>query len=332
MRVLLTGGTGYIGSHVAVKLIESGHDASIIDNLSNSKISVLDRIRQITGTKPSFHRIDICDEVCLLDFFRNHSFDSVIHLAGFKAVAESVANPYIYYANNLIGALNLCKAMNSGAFNNLVFSSSATVYGHSPNVPYYEDYPISTLNPYGRTKAFIEEILKDLTDSNDEITVTTLRYFNPVGAHHSGLIGEDPNGTPSNLMPIVSRVAKGVISKLQVFGNDYPTPDGTCIRDYIHIMNLADAHVKAIEHSPSSSNYEVFNIGTGVGTSVMELIHTFEEINNVKVSYEIVKKRPGDAAICYANADKAKKHLGWEANYTLEDMCHDEWVWQYNNE
>lgn len=332
MRVLLTGGTGYIGSHVAVKLIESRHEVVIIDNLSNSKISVLDRIKKITGIKPVFDNIDMCDESLLLGFIQSHSFDSVIHLAGYKAVAESVSDPHKYYANNIMSALNLCKAMKMGAVTNIVFSSSATVYGHNPNVPYYENYPISTLNPYGRTKAFIEEILKDVVASNDSLNVTTLRYFNPVGAHPTGLLGEDPNGTPNNLMPIIGRVAKGIITKLQVFGNDYSTLDGTCVRDYIHIMDLADAHVKALEKMSTSNGFDVYNVGTGIGTSVLNLIHTFEKVNNIKIEYEVVGRRPGDVAVCYANANKAMMMLGWKAIYNLQDMCRDEWNWQQNQD
>lgn len=322
MNILVTGGTGYIGSHTCVELIKAGHDVVIVDNLSNSKIEVLDYIKEITGYSCKFYKCDILDRIGLQKVFSENKIDSVIHFAGLKAVGESCAKPLLYYRNNISGTVILCEVMAEFGVKNIVFSSSATVYGVPKEVPLKEDFPLSTTNPYGSTKLMIEGILKDLYNADNEWNITVLRYFNPIGAHESGLIGEDPNGIPNNLMPYITKVASKQLPCLGVFGNDYPTPDGTGIRDYIHVVDLADGHVKAINHM---SGYQVFNLGTGVGYSVLDLVNAFVKVNGVDVPYEIKSRRPGDIAENFADATKAKQILGWTAKYGIEDMCRSSW-------
>lgn len=322
MNILVTGGTGYIGSHTCVELIKLGHDVVIVDNLSNSKIEVLDYIKEITGYSCKFYQCDILDSPGLQKVFSENKIDSVIHFAGLKAVGESCAKPLLYYRNNISGTVILCEVMAEFGVKNIVFSSSATVYGVPKEVPLKEDFPLSTTNPYGSTKLMIEGILKDLYNADNEWNITVLRYFNPIGAHESGLIGEDPNGIPNNLMPYITKVASKQLPCLGVFGNDYPTPDGTGIRDYIHVVDLVDGHVKAINHM---NGYQVFNLGTGVGYSVLDLVNAFVKVNGVEVPYEIKSRRPGDIAENFADATKAKQILGWSAKYGIEDMCRSSW-------
>ena len=322
MNILVTGGTGYIGSHTCVELIKAGHDVVIVDNLCNSKIEVLDYIKEITGYTCKFYECDILDREGLQKVFTENKIDSVIHFAGLKAVGESCAKPLMYYRNNISGTVILCEVMAEFGVKSIVFSSSATVYGIPKEVPLKEDFPLSTTNPYGSTKLMIEGILKDLYNADNEWDITVLRYFNPIGAHESGLIGEDPNGIPNNLMPYITKVASKQLPCLGVFGNDYPTPDGTGIRDYIHVVDLADGHVKAIDHM---DGYQVFNLGTGVGYSVLDLVNAFIKVNGVNVPYEIKARRPGDIAENFADATKAKEILGWTAKYGVEDMCRSSW-------
>ena len=322
MNILVTGGTGYIGSHTCVELIKAGHDVVIVDNLCNSKIEVLDYIKEITGYTCKFYECDILDREGLQNVFTENKIDSVIHFAGLKAVGESCAKPLMYYRNNISGTVILCEVMAEFGVKSIVFSSSATVYGIPKEVPLKEDFPLSTTNPYGSTKLMIEGILKDLYNADKEWDITVLRYFNPIGAHDSGLIGEDPNGIPNNLMPYITKVASKQLPCLGVFGNDYPTPDGTGIRDYIHVVDLADGHVKAISHM---NGYQVFNLGTGVGYSVLDLVKAFIKVNGVDVPYEIKERRPGDIAENFADATRAKEILGWTAKYGIEDMCRSSW-------
>ena len=322
MNILVTGGTGYIGSHTCVELIKAGHDVVIVDNLCNSKIEVLDYIKEITGYTCKFYECDILDREGLQKVFTENKIDSVIHFAGLKAVGESCSKPLLYYRNNISGTVILCEVMAEFGVKSIVFSSSATVYGIPKEVPLKEDFPLSTTNPYGSTKLMIEGILKDLYNADNEWDITVLRYFNPIGAHDSGLIGEDPNGIPNNLMPYITKVASKQLPCLGVFGNDYPTPDGTGIRDYIHVVDLADGHVKAISHM---DGYQVFNLGTGVGYSVLDLVKAFIKVNGVDVPYEIKDRRPGDIAENFADATKAKEILGWTAKYGIEDMCRSSW-------
>ena len=322
MNILVTGGTGYIGSHTCVELIKAGHDVVIVDNLCNSKIEVLDYIKEITGYTCKFYECDILDREGLQKVFTENKIDSVIHFAGLKAVGESCAKPLMYYRNNISGTVILCEVMAEFGVKSIVFSSSATVYGIPKEVPLKEDFPLSTTNPYGSTKLMIEGILKDLYNADKEWDITVLRYFNPIGAHDSGLIGEDPNGIPNNLMPYITKVASKQLPCLGVFGNDYPTPDGTGIRDYIHVVDLADGHVKAISHM---NGYQVFNLGTGVGYSVLDLVKAFIKVNGVNVPYEIKERRPGDIAENFADATRAKEILGWTAKYGIEDMCRSSW-------
>ena len=322
MNILVTGGTGYIGSHTCVELIKAGHDVVIVDNLCNSKIEVLDYIKEITGYTCKFYECDILDREGLQKVFTENKIDSVIHFAGLKAVGESCAKPLMYYRNNISGTVILCEVMAEFGVKSIVFSSSATVYGIPKEVPLKEDFPLSTTNPYGSTKLMIEGILKDLYNADKEWDITVLRYFNPIGAHDSGLIGEDPNGIPNNLMPYITKVASKQLPCLGVFGNDYPTPDGTGIRDYIHVVDLADGHVKAISHM---NGYQVFNLGTGVGYSVLDLVKAFIKVNGVDVPYEIKERRPGDIAENFADATRAKEILGWTAKYGIEDMCRSSW-------
>jgi UDP-glucose 4-epimerase len=329
--ILLTGGCGYIGSHTAVQLIEAGYETVIADNLSNSKQTVLDRIEEITGCKPVFYHIDIRDRKKLQTVFRNHHIDAVIHFAGLKSAPDSVRIPLDYFQNNVTGTLTLCEVMAEACCKTIVFSSSATVYGIPESLPIYETSRLSVTNPYGRTKLMIEKILEDISYSDDEWRVCLLRYFNPVGAHKSGRIGEDPQGIPMNLMPKIAQVAVGRIPVMTVTGNDYDTPDGTGVRDYIHVCDLADGHLKALEYLKNHTGTEVFNLGTGNGFSVMEMLSAFGDVTGNAVPYEICPRRPGDPAACYANCDKAEKVLGWKAKFGLRGMCEDLWRWQSNN-
>lgn len=320
MKILLTGGLGYIGSHTAVELLNAGYDVVIIDNLSNSKIEVVDKIKQITGKSVKFYQEDLLNLSELNEILKVEKPQQIIHFAGLKAVGESVQVPLKYYENNIYSTINLLKAMEANGINNLIFSSSATVYGVPKTVPITEDFPLSATNPYGRTKLFIEEIIKDYANVHKDFNVVILRYFNPVGAHESGLIGEDPNGIPNNLMPYITRVAVGTYDHLNVFGDDYPTKDGTGVRDYIHVVDLAIAHMLALKKNLEKQGVTVYNVGTGHGYSVLEMVHAFEEQNNVSVPYQITARRDGDIAECYANCDKAEKELGFKAKYNLDDM------------
>ena len=329
MNILVTGGLGFIGSHTTIELIKNNHTVIIADNLINSKIEVLDKLSTIIGIKPAFYQIDVTDEAKVEEIFNNHNIDGVIHFAGLKAVGESVSKPLEYYYNNLVSTMVLSKMCVKYGVEKFVFSSSATVYGDQPS-PLKEDMELKkTTNPYGETKAMSERILTDTAHANDGFAVSLLRYFNPVGAHESGLIGEDPNGIPNNLMPFVTKVAKGQLEKLNVFGNDYDTIDGTGVRDYIHVVDLAKGHVKAIENLKDGVN--IYNLGTGRGTSVLELVNAFMKVNEIDVPYEIVGRRPGDIATCYANAEKAEVELGWKAELTIEDMVRDAWRFEENN-
>lgn len=332
MSILVTGGTGYIGSHTVVELLEAGYDVVIADNLSNSKITVLDRIEKITGKRPAFYQIDLCDEVALDHLFaENQKIEAVIHFAGLKAVGESVSIPLSYYHNNLLSTLNLCRSMEKHNVTRLVFSSSATVYGLPHALPITEDFPLSATNPYGQTKLMIEYILKDWCVANHNASVSILRYFNPIGAHETGLIGEDPRGIPNNLLPYVAQVAAGKLTVLSVYGNDYDTHDGTGVRDYIHVVDLAKAHLCALTRTTQMTGAECINVGTGNGYSVLEILHAFEKAWGNSIPYRITERRPGDIAACYADATKAKDLLGWEAEYDIERMCEDIVRWQRNN-
>ena len=329
MSVLLTGGTGFIGSHTAVELIEAGHSVVIADDLSNSEKSVVDRIEEITGVRPAFYQIDAADKAALQKVFEEQDIDTVIHFAGFKAVGESVEKPLEYYRNNLDTTLTLLETMRSNGCKKIIFSSSATVYSLSDDVPVTEESgPLGCTNPYGWTKYMIEQILKDACAADPELSVVLLRYFNPIGAHESGLIGEKPAGIPNNLMPYITQVAQGIREKLSVFGDDYDTPDGTGVRDYIHVVDLAKGHLAALKYADSHKGCEVFNLGTGHGYSVLDLVKTFEKVNGVEIPYVITDRRPGDIALCYADTAKAEKVLGWKAEKGIEDMCRDSWNWQ----
>ena len=333
MSILITGGTGFIGSHTVVELIEAGETPIIVDNLCNSKEIVLDRIETITGKRPKFYKVDLCDAEALDGVFaENPDIESVIHFAGLKAVGESVAIPLRYYFNNLVSTLNLCESMKKFGVKVIVFSSSATVYGDPAEIPIRETTPLGkTTNPYGETKQMIERILSDIQYANKDWSVSILRYFNPVGAHKSGLMGEDPKGIPNNLFPYVTQVATGRREFLSVFGNDYDTPDGTGVRDYIHVVDLARAHLCALNRARQVTGVEPYNIGTGHGYSVLDIVRSFETATGKKVPYKIVERRPGDIATCYADATKAKEILGWEAQYDMTDMCRDADNWQTKN-
>ena len=331
MQILVTGGAGFIGSHTCVELLNSNYDVVVVDNLINSHQESLERVEKITGKKLTFYKIDLMDEEGLNGVFQQHSIDAVIHFAGLKAVGESVSIPLHYYHNNITGTLVLCKLMQEYQVKNIVFSSSATVYGDPKTVPIKEDFPIGATNPYGRTKLMIEEILQDLYVSDKQWNIALLRYFNPAGAHKSGLIGEDPNGIPNNLLPYISQVAIGKLSELSVFGNDYPTPDGTGVRDYIHVVDLAAGHLKALEKLKSNPGAVVYNLGTGRGYSVLEAISAFEKASHKKIAYKTVDRRPGDIATCYADPEFAKQELNWSADIGLEQMCIDAWRWQSMN-
>ena len=324
MKVFVTGGLGYIGSHTVVELLNEGHDVIIIDNLYNSSRDVIEKIEKITSKKFQFYEGDVCDEELLDQIFHENKIDAVIHFAGYKAVGESVENPIMYYETNLISTLHLCKKMIENNCFKIIFSSSATVYGDPSQLPITEKAKVGgTTNPYGTSKFMIERILNDITISNPKFTAIVLRYFNPIGAHKSGLIGEKPNGIPNNLMPYIVRVATGKLEILSVFGNDYDTPDGTGVRDYIHVVDLAKGHIKALEKSPQLDGIHYYNLGTGSGYSVLDLVHAFEKVNGVSVPYKIVGRRPGDIASCYADSSLAYKELGWKAELGIEDMMRD---------
>lgn len=329
--VLVTGGAGYIGSHTCLALLDAGFNVVVLDNLCNSKAGVIDRINAITGKQIMFVHGDVRDKQCLQTLFKQHQIDAVIHFAGLKAVGESVTNPLKYYDNNVMGSLCLAEVMAEFGVKTLVFSSSATVYGFSDDKPIPEDSPLTPYNPYGRTKRMVEQILEDLHASDADWNIALLRYFNPVGAHESGLIGEDPNGTPNNLMPYVSQVAIGKLKELSVFGDDYPTPDGTGVRDYIHVMDLALGHVAALQAFVRHPGLLTVNLGAGRGYSVLELVKTFERVNQMPVPYRIAPRRAGDIAIYFADAQRAKKQLNWETKRGLEDICRDTWRWQMQN-
>ncbi|RKY55676.1 MAG: UDP-glucose 4-epimerase GalE [Candidatus Neomarinimicrobiota bacterium] len=330
-HILVTGGAGYIGSHTCLRLLEENYEVIVVDNFCNSKPESLERVKQITGKSLVLYEANICDREAMQKIFKTHSIDAVIHFAGLKAVGESVEKPMEYYNNNVYGTLILCEVMADAGVKNIVFSSSATVYGLSDKVPFTEDMPTSATNPYGRTKLFIEKILSDIKTADQNWSVTLLRYFNPVGAHQSGLIGEDPNDIPNNLMPYISQVAVGRLKQLQVLGNDYPTIDGTGVRDYIHVMDLAEGHVKALQGPQEKDTPAIYNLGTGRGNSVLEVIRTFEEVNKISIPYRVVSRRTGDVAISYANVSKAEKYLKWKTQLSLQDMVRDAWNWQKKN-
>ena len=329
--VLVTGGAGYIGSHTVIQLLEAGKEVIIYDNLSNASEVSLQRVKEISGKTPLFIKGDIRDKTGLDALFATYTIESVIHFAGLKAVGESVEQPLTYYDNNVNGTIQLLKAMQDAGCRSIVFSSSATVYGDPHTVPIREDFPLSATNPYGRSKLMIEEMLRDLYRSDNSWKIILLRYFNPVGAHPSGRIGEDPNGIPNNLMPFISQVAVGKREQLQIFGGDYPTPDGTGVRDYIHVMDLAKGHLHALERLKDFDKVMTINLGTGRGYSVLEMVKAFEKASGKKVPYKIVKRRAGDIATCYADPSYAKEVLGWEATRGIEEMCRDAWRWQHQN-
>lgn len=331
-NILLAGGAGYIGSHTAVELLNSGYSVIVADNYSNSCPEAIKRVEKITGKPVKTYELDITNSDKLDKVFQDNKIDAVIHFAGLKAVGESVTEPVKYYRNNIDTTLTLLETMKKHDVKNIIFSSSATVYGAENSVPYKEDMKRGTCtNPYGWTKAMMEQIFEDTANADGRLSVVILRYFNPIGAHDSGLIGEDPQGIPNNLMPYISQVAVGKLKQLTVYGNDYPTPDGTCRRDYIHVVDLAKGHVKAIEYVMQNSGVEIFNLGTGIPYSVTEIVTAFERVNNLKINYVYGKRRDGDLPDCYANADKALRVLGWKTEKSLEDMCRDSWNWQKNN-
>lgn len=331
MSILLTGGAGYIGSHTCVEMLNAGLEIVIADNFSNSKPIVLDRIKQITGKVVKCYNIDVADKKALTKVFEENDITAVVHFAGYKAVGESVEKPILYYRNNIDTTLTLLEVMKEKEVHNFVFSSSATVYGIPETVPLKEDMKTGCTNPYGRTKLMIEEILIDAAKADQDLSVVLLRYFNPIGAHKSGLIGEDPRGIPNNLLPYITQVAVGKLKELGVFGNDYNTHDGTGVRDYIHVVDLARGHLKALEYAESHKSVEIFNLGTGKGYSVLDIVKAFETANNLEIPYKIKPRRPGDVAECYADTKKASEILHWKAEFNLVDMCRDSWNWQFNN-
>ncbi len=332
MNVLLAGGAGYIGTHTCVELLNAGHSVVIADNYSNSCPEAVARVEEITGKSVVLYEADVCDKAAVDKIFSENKIDAVIHFAGLKAVGESCEKPLLYYRNNIDSTLTLLEAMEKYGVNNFIFSSSATVYGTSDTMPLVETMPTGTpTNPYGMTKLMMEQILTDTAKARPEMSIVILRYFNPIGAHESGRIGEDPNGIPNNLMPFITQVAAGRLSQLGVFGDDYPTPDGTGVRDYIHVVDLAKGHVKAIGYSADHKGVEIVNLGTGMGYSVLDIVKTFEKVNNLTIPYVIKPRRAGDIAVCYADASKAEKVLGWKAEKNLEDMCFDSWNWQSHN-
>ena len=331
MAILVTGGTGFIGSHTLVELLNDNRDVVVLDNFCNSKPVVLERIREITGKDVKFYEADLLDYDAVEKVFQENNIDSVIHFAGLKAVGESVSIPLRYYHNNLTGTFNLCSLMQKYGAKRMVFSSSATVYGKPESVPIREDFPLSTTNPYGETKLMIERILKDLYVSDPEFSIIILRYFNPIGAHKSGRIGEDPKGIPNNLLPYVTQVASGKRDHLSIFGNDYDTHDGTGVRDYIHVVDLARAHLKALDCAAKVTGVDYFNVGTGVGYSVLDIVKAYEKATGISIKYEFAPRRPGDIGECYADPAKAYELLGWKAEYNIEDMCRDANNWQMKN-
>lgn len=332
MAILVTGGAGYIGSHTVIELQNAGYDVVVLDNLSNSNPVSLERVEKITGKKVPFYKADILDRDALNEIFEKESIDSCIHFAGLKAVGESVAKPWEYYENNIAGTLTLVDVMRKHNVKNMIFSSSATVYGDPAFVPITEECPKGQCtNPYGWTKSMLEQILSDIQKADPEWNIVLLRYFNPIGAHKSGTIGENPNGIPNNLMPYVTQVAVGKLKELGVFGNDYDTPDGTGVRDYIHVVDLARGHVMALKKLHGNAGLNIYNLGTGNGYSVLDLVNNFQEATGVKVPYSIKPRRPGDIATCYASADKAYEELGWKAEFGIKEMCEDSWRWQSQN-
>lgn len=332
MKILLTGGAGYIGSHTAISLLEQGHEVIIVDNLSNSKKLVVDRVEEISGKKVSFYEYDVRDKAALDSIFSQNKVDAVIHFAGLKAVGESVSLPLKYYENNLVSTLSLIQSMEDHHVDNLVFSSSATVYGSPASLPITEDFPLSTTNPYGTTKLMIERIIEDYCAVHPDFSSVILRYFNPVGAHKSGLIGEDPKGIPNNIFPYITQVAVGKLERLGVFGDDFPTVDGSGVRDYMHVVDLAEGHAAALKvFEEQKKGVNVYNLGTGKGTSVLELVKSFEEATGRAIPYEIMGRRAGDIAACYADCSKAEKELGWKTKLGIKEMCQDAWRWQEAN-
>ncbi|RLL42760.1 UDP-glucose 4-epimerase GalE [Oceanobacillus piezotolerans] len=331
MAILVTGGAGYIGSHTCVELLNQGCDVIVLDNFMNSHPEALNRVKEITGKSLKFYHADLLDKKAVLDVFSENHIEAVIHFAGLKAVGESVSVPLQYYRTNMVSTMNLCETMQQFGVKKLVFSSSATVYGTPEKVPITEDMRLEATNPYGRTKLLIEEMLRDIAFSDPAWSIALLRYFNPIGAHSSGLIGEDPSGIPNNLMPYISQVATGKRKVLQVFGNDYPTKDGTGVRDYIHVVDLAIGHLKALEKVQETVGIDAYNLGTGKGYSVLEVIQVFEKVTDATIPYQITERRPGDISTCYADPMKASLKLGWKAEKQLEEMCRDTWKWQSNN-
>ncbi|KXY63206.1 UDP-glucose 4-epimerase GalE [Bacillus cereus] len=331
MAILITGGAGYIGSHTCVELLNNNYKIIVVDNLSNSSIESLNRVKEITGKQFEFYKENVLNREKMNEIFLENNIEAVIHFAGFKAVGESTTIPLAYYYNNIISAIVLCDVMQKHNVKNFIFSSSATVYGIPKTSPITEEFPLSVTNPYGQTKLMIEQIMRDVAKADDEWSIALLRYFNPFGAHQSGRIGEDPNGIPNNLMPYVTQVAVGKLKELNIFGNDYPTKDGTGVRDYIHVVDLAKGHVKALEKVLKTKGVEAYNLGTGKGYSVLEMVKAFEKVSGEKIPYKVIGRRPGDVAICFADVSKAKRELGWEAEYGLEEMCVDSWRWQVNN-
>lgn len=332
MAILVTGGAGYIGSHTVIELQNAGYDVVVMDNLSNSSEVALERVQEITGKPLTFYKADILDREATEEIFSKEKIEAVIHFAGLKAVGESVQKPWEYYNNNITGTLILLDVMRKHNVKNIIFSSSATVYGEPEKVPVTEETPKGgCTNPYGWTKSMLEQILTDIQKADPSWNVILLRYFNPIGAHKSGKIGENPNGIPNNLMPYITQVAVGKLPKLGVFGNDYPTPDGTCIRDYIHVLDLATGHVKALERLKKNAGLDIYNLGTGIGYSVLDVIHNFEAATGITIPFEFKPRRAGDIPVNYSNADKAWKELGWKAQYGIKEMCEDSWRWQSNN-
>lgn len=331
MKILVTGGTGYIGSHTVVELLNSNYGVIVIDNFSNSKKEVIDKIKSITNKDFTFYEGDVCNKDLLRKIFTENEIDAVIHFAGYKAVGESVQKPIMYYRNNIDSTLSLIEIMNEFDCKKIVFSSSATVYGSPKTLPIKEDFPLSTTNPYGSTKLMIENILRDLYISDNNWSIALLRYFNPIGAHSSGLIGEDPQGIPNNLMPYIVKVANKELKELSIFGNDYDTPDGTGVRDYIHVVDLAKGHIKAIEKVIKDKGIDAYNLGTGIGYSVLDIVTTFEKVNNIKVPYKIVERRSGDIASCYADPNYALEKLNWKAEKGIEEMCKDSYNFVLNS-
>ncbi|KAB2459138.1 UDP-glucose 4-epimerase GalE [Bacillus sp. CH126_4D] len=331
MAILITGGAGYIGSHTCIELLNNNYKIIVVDNLSNSSIESLNRVKEITGKQFEFYKESVLNREKMNEIFLENNIEAVIHFAGFKAVGESTTIPLTYYYNNIISTIILCDVMQKHHVKKFIFSSSATVYGIPKTSPITEEFPLSVTNPYGQTKLMIEQMMRDVAKADDEWSIALLRYFNPFGAHKSGRIGEDPNGIPNNLMPYVTQVAVGKLKELNIFGNDYPTKDGTGVRDYIHVVDLAKGHVKALEKILETKGIEAYNLGTGKGYSVLEMVKAFEKVSGKKIPYKVIGRRPGDVAICFADVSKAKRELEWEAEYGLEEMCVDSWRWQVNN-